>query len=120
MERFGENAERSNREQWEGIPQSDTNVIMSAHGQQQDYSEWTHLDILNWILSVEDGLFVPYMDTLSKSFSEEHVNGSHLNDLDKADNKSLGVKDFEHKQLLFKHIKILITSDRCLGDTAYM
>ena len=85
-----------------------------------DYSEWNHLQILNWILSLENGLFIQHKDVLSKSLSEERVKGSHLEDVDKEDIKSWGMKDFEHKQMLFKNIKILIKNDRYQGDTAYM
>ena len=85
-----------------------------------DYTEWDNLDILNWIMTLGNGLFLQYKDILRKSLIEENVRGIHLVNVDKADIKGWGVKDFEHKQILFVNIKRLIKRDQFQGNTAFL
>ena len=72
-----------------------------------DYLNWNNMDILMWIMSIDNGLFLIYKDKLEKSLVEENVRGSSLSNVDKMDIKIWGVNDIEHRAILYQNIKSL-------------
>eukprot|EP01084_Bolivina_argentea_P243060 407546_1 len=77
---------------------------------------WNHNDLLKWILSLNNGVFIQYKDVLETSLKEENVRGSHLVNVDKTDIKGWGIKDFEHKQTLYDHIRQLLQYNASTGS----
>ena len=76
---------------------------------EKGFLKWDHHEILQWILSLDNGLFSKYEDLLRSSLIEENVKGHHLRDVNVLHIKGWGVNDFEHKQLLSDHIQALVT-----------
>ena len=73
----------------------------------KEYLDWDHEDILQWIMGLENGLFVQYKDMLSVALKEDGINGHNLQQVDKGDIRGWGIKTFEHRQKLFVHIEFL-------------
>ena len=72
-----------------------------------NYLDWNHEDILEWILSLDNGIFVQYQSELTRVLKEENVSGDDLSIVDMDDLKRWGVKQFKHLKLLSKRIKEL-------------
>ena len=49
-----------------------------AKGNSDEYMEWNHEDIYDWIMLIEDDKFNVYKQTLYRSLEEERVKGSDL------------------------------------------
>ena len=76
-----------------------------------NFYNWKSDDILEWILSLDNGLFVEYKEILNKSLNEENLNGQNLDKVDKEDIKIWGVKDFEHRRKLYQHFQSLTSKE---------
>ena len=77
-----------------------------------DYKKWNYQDILNWIMTLQDGLYRCYMDDLAKELKEENVRGSDLKYVDRSTMKRWGIKQFGHRNHLFLAIQNLINGER--------
>ena len=73
----------------------------------KNHQQWDHNDILKWIMSLENGLFLTYEDILKKSLEEGNVNGKVLNQVEPLFIKAWGIKDFVHQKALYEHIQSL-------------
>lgn len=65
------------------------------------YMEWTHSDIIRWIITLDDGRFFHYERQLKTTIAEEEVDGASLRDVDISDLKRWGIvklKDFKYLQ----------------------
>ena len=69
------------------------------------YMQWKWQDIMQWILSLENGRFVKYCQSLEQSLKEEEVTGADLNNVDILVVKGWGVVNFKDKQALFGYIQ---------------
>ena len=79
-----------------------------------DYLNWTHEDIFNWIMSLDNGRFEKYKDALKQSLFEEELKGSHFVDIDKSDIHRWGIKPFEDKQKLYEFItQLIVNAEEC-------
>ena len=78
---------------------------------EDDYSQWNYMDIIQWIERLDNGLFLPYKDRLQNALREEKVKGKHLAVVDKVDIKLWGITDFEHRRTLLQHIQSLVNAE---------
>ena len=76
-----------------------------------DFRSWDHQHILNWIMELEDGMFIKYKDVLEHSLKEKNVRGMELQYVERGDIKMWGIKDFEHRRKLCQHIERLRSND---------
>ena len=73
------------------------------------FEEWNEDDVINWIFSLENGLFEQsYGDILSKEIKNAELSGSDLIELNTNDMKMFGINKFKHKKILEKHIQKLV------------
>ena len=72
------------------------------------FLEWDHGDVLEWILSLENGRYAKYEKTLKKSLAEEEVTGANFVDVETSDVKDWGIKSFNDKKALVQSIRELI------------
>eukprot|EP01084_Bolivina_argentea_P271468 461926_1 len=72
--------------------------------------EWSTQELLNWILSVEDGRYKIFKDKLSSGFNDEQVNGQNIKDVNEQDLRHYGVNILSDRKDLMKHIQSLVSS----------
>ena len=69
-------------------------------------------EILQWIVSLDDGKFKKYEQDLRKNLKEEEIAGIALKDVDASDVKRWGVTKFSDMKTLRQHIKQLVDKNR--------
>ena len=79
------------------------------------WMDWNHTKIYNWILSLDNGLFIQYKDRLKEELETENLRGLDLVRVEKGDIKEWGVKTFQHKQILYDNIQMLMRN-KTQGD----
>ena len=72
-----------------------------------DYLSWNDEDVLQWIMSLNNGLFLEYKSVLKQKLKDENVTGSSLRNIYKVDIKFWGIKNMEHVQILHQKIQML-------------
>eukprot|EP01084_Bolivina_argentea_P024704 45990_1 len=72
------------------------------------YKEWNYENILLWIMSLENGRYLKYEQTLRMNLKHEEVIGDNLKDVDAIDIKGWGVANFGDKKSLMQHIQRLV------------
>merc|ERR1712013_48162 len=72
------------------------------------YLEWKAENVLEWILSLENGVFMQYEDDLTQKVMTDDVTGAHLEALNLGTVRELGVKRVTHQQLLLRAIAKLM------------
>ena len=75
---------------------------------ESDFINWDHEQILLWILSLNNGYFNKYSDTLNKQLKECDITGNDLYELNTTDIRGLGIKKFSDAKKLEKYIQELI------------
>jgi len=75
------------------------------------HKEWTLEQIMEWMGSLEDGRFKRYLNGLRLAFNAEGIDGSSLQQIDRAELKGWGVDVFADRSALEKHIQSLCTTD---------
>ena len=75
------------------------------------YTEWDTLDIITWILSLENGRYNKYKSKLEISLNEENVKGTHLAKVNVLDIKGWGIVDFSDKKSLMVAINALVNQN---------
>eukprot|EP01083_Nonionella_stella_P306171 1071117_1 len=68
------------------------------------FAEWKALKILNWILSIENGVFKAYEHSLTRELFKGQLKGEDLILFDLDDFITLGIDRFEHRKLLKQNI----------------
>eukprot|EP01083_Nonionella_stella_P008601 24824_1 len=71
------------------------------------YSKWNTEQILNWILSLDNGRFSKYADILSAKLKEQNIIGEDLEEVTNLVVKQWGVQDKNDKRILTNHIQAL-------------
>ena len=79
---------------------------MNEH-RNKDFTSWDCNDILEWILYLEQGLFVQYKEIIMSNLKEKGVVGSDLIRIEMEDIRNWGIEKFDHIKLLQTHIKAL-------------
>ena len=72
-----------------------------------NYKDWDSDDVINWILSIEDGAFIKYEEKIKQEVIEGEIEGGDLITMDMDDIKRLGITKFAHKKLLQTSIQKL-------------
>merc|ERR1712154_52335 len=75
-----------------------------------NYEQWEYEEIVQWILSLNKEMFSEYKGTLIDALKEESVNGQCLREVEVADIKRWGIKNFMHSKTLLKHIQNLVSN----------
>eukprot|EP00483_Globobulimina_turgida_P002499 UN02503 len=65
-----------------------------------DYQNWTSTQVIDWIVTAENGKFKQYQSALTYSFVEEDIDGTCLDDIDQTDIKTWGIKEQDQKGIL--------------------
>ena len=73
-----------------------------------NWRDWNHQQIVIWIMALDNGRFKKYEKILLSALEEEEMSGSNLARVDVTDVKSWGIKNFEDKKDLVKHIQDLV------------
>ena len=81
-----------------------------------EYLEWNHEQILQWIMLLDNGRYKKYKTKLAKHLMEEEVNGGHLSKVNILDIKGWGVTNFDDKKDLMESIKQLISGNNVIGS----
>jgi len=76
--------------------------------EQKAVERWTQQEVLQWMLSLEDGRFGRYEGVLRKAVEEYEVSGEVLPDVNLLVIKGWGVKDVNDQRDLRTHIRKLI------------
>ena len=96
----------NHRTSYYGVDDGDGNTVNV-----NDYKNWDHEDIYNWIMSLENAVFAKYADVLGKSLKEEKVKGTDLEVVNHSVIKRWGIKDFQPKLKLLNAIKSLANDE---------
>lgn len=73
-----------------------------------DYKNWSLNEIINWINSLENGMFKKYDAILRQSFKQDSVTGADLPQITRNDLKMFGVNVFGDRVLLESHFQKLV------------
>eukprot|EP01084_Bolivina_argentea_P267396 453884_1 len=77
------------------------------------YEEWNGLQVIDWIMSLENNRFKQYEEILKIKFIQQDFDGSCIKDVEKSDISEWGIANFKDKTTMFKHIKYLISQTQC-------
>eukprot|EP01083_Nonionella_stella_P182075 654077_1 len=79
------------------------------------YLQWTASEVVDWIISIEDGKYAVYEENLRLLFASESVNGMALSQISKPDLKDWGIKNFVHRSNLYNQIQTLVNQQWCVA-----
>eukprot|EP01083_Nonionella_stella_P054256 143288_1 len=103
------------------------NQQLKATMNTSNYVEWTHSELVHWIISIDDGAYAQYEHGLRLLFAKENVNGAVISLISKSDLKDWGIHDFAHRSKIYKQIQKLINQQNKAiqdiegqGNTAYI
>ena len=74
--------------------------------------DWTANDVLDWILTIDNGVFKPYESMLTTEILNNNVNGKDLMSLTVTRIQDLGVNKFAHQMLLLNKISDLVQKNK--------
>merc|ERR1712228_334622 len=75
-----------------------------------DFVEWEWHDIMEWIISLNNGKYKKYQNVLTEKLMEEEVKGQHLCYIDKNDLHRFGISSFSDKVDVYHRIQRLINT----------
>ena len=81
--------------------------VLDAMDQKEGYQNWDHREILQWILSLENGLFVQYEDILSQYLTQRNMVGVELMYIQMDDVHNFCINHYKHVKKLYFNIKTL-------------
>lgn len=102
-------------------PHKPTQPLQSTMNHQSDYESkefldchlgWTPKEVVQWMVSIENGMLKAYERRLLKNVILEDVDGTSLVDLDVNDLHRLGVVKLHHKKVLMAHLLELTKLER--------
>jgi len=73
--------------------------------------KWGHRQVVEWMMTIENGMLKPYQQTLLENVKREDVVGSILYQLNDNDLHRLGVSKMAHKKILMAHLNELTACD---------
>eukprot|EP01083_Nonionella_stella_P264330 896872_1 len=76
-----------------------------------NYLQWSESEVVDWIISLEEGKYAAYEEHLRLVFASESVNGVALSEISKSDLKDWGIKHFLHRSNLYKAIQELVSAE---------
>merc|ERR1712129_653239 len=83
------------------------------------YVVWDSEDIFEWIMGLEDGLFVKYDDILLDNLKREQVSGEDLCSFNENDLDRFGITGFKDKKILLSHLKKLTAAAKDKRNEVY-
>eukprot|EP01084_Bolivina_argentea_P016958 31661_1 len=72
-----------------------------------EFKEWNEDDVLNWIFSIDNGLFIKYENKLKEEIKSCEIKGIDLLKVTRTDIKEFGVTKFADQKVLQEHIETL-------------
>eukprot|EP01083_Nonionella_stella_P254368 874145_1 len=78
----------------------------------RNYLEWTPSQVVDWIISIQNGEYVQYEHDLRLLFAKESVNGAVLSEISKPDLKDWGIHNFSRRSNLYKQIQKLVNQQK--------
>ena len=76
-----------------------------------DFMNWSQNRTLSWILSLDNGEFMQYDLVLMNAFKNNEIDGEYLPNVTKKEIEGWGIKNFKHRQSLFRHIQNLVKKE---------
>eukprot|EP01084_Bolivina_argentea_P316201 548040_1 len=76
------------------------------------YLQWSSNDIVDWILSLEQGKYKNYEKKLRAEINDEGVDGSSIKDIEKSDIKGWGVNNLKDRTSIYKHLQQLLNPNK--------
>ena len=76
------------------------------------FLEWNSDELVDWIVTIQNGQFSKYEKILQVTFKKEGVNGSTLEHIDKAELRGWGVESFMDRINMYKHIQSLFNQNQ--------
>ena len=80
--------------------------------------EWGYKKIVEWMMRIENGVFVSYKDSLLQHLKDEDFHGKDLVAIDTNDLHRWGITKFHDKKIMLRHIHKLTENDK-LPDYSY-
>ena len=72
------------------------------------FMEWDSNDVINWVLSIDNGVLIKYEEQIKQKILLREVEGRDLVEMDMDDIERLGITKFAHQKLLRANIEKLI------------
>ena len=69
-----------------------------------EFREWDSNDVINWILSIDDGVLAKYEEKVKQEILDGEIEGTDLITMDMDDIKRLGIGKFAHRKVLQTNI----------------
>eukprot|EP01083_Nonionella_stella_P139793 427216_1 len=94
-----------------------------------NYLNWSDDDIMDWILTLEEGRYEKYEKKLRAVFNEEGVCGQAMPFIDKPELKGWGITNFMDRNNIYQHLQDLVAQNNHIkneqeleggNDTAYI
>ena len=100
------------------------NGLRNVDNNQTDKPEirpWSSDELVDWIVTINDGQFSKYEDVLRESFKTDNVNGLSLEKINRAELRNWGIWSLSDRAALFECIQELINENKEYegGDAAY-
>ena len=89
------------------VPDNHDVVDTISNVRNEDFQSWEHLQILKWVLSLENGVFMEYREIIENNVRDQNLRGSDLFHVEMEDINDWGINQFAHVKLLYEHIKAL-------------
>ena len=93
------------------IQEMETLTLATIDINNHNFKEWEWEQILEWILSCDDGRFKRYEEKLRKNLQQEEVSGVDLKDVNEVDIKRWGVTKFSDIKTLCSNIQELVNQN---------
>ena len=72
---------------------------------QTKFQNWDYKDVVEWIMKIENGLFLRYKNILLSTMKEQEITGDIIGDITMNDLDRMGIKSFKHKNILINNLK---------------
>eukprot|EP01084_Bolivina_argentea_P218203 370335_1 len=96
----------------DNLKEENNKLKLTLKRRHTDFKEWDYNDVIEWIFSIENGLFQKhYENDLHREITENQLSGNDLVQLTTNDMKGFGIKLFKHKKLLEQHIQKLLNQN---------
>lgn len=89
----------------------DGNVIVTRNMDERLWTRWNCHDVMEWILSLENGRFGRYIDEIMERMLEENVRGSELGMINQDDLEHFGIESAEDRESAMRHIQRVISRE---------
>ena len=74
---------------------------------ENNYQNWSSKQFAHWICSLNNGELKQYKNEIIKTFINDEIDGSCIDDIDAADIKLWNIGNFKQRKLILNNIKLL-------------